>query len=287
LSWFLLALGSAFGVATADFLIKRFFSDRPVAETAMLRFLGLAPLSLGLLLFLPWPQVSPAFFIALALALPGEMAATLLYQRAIQVSPLALAQPFLAFTPVFALATGFVVLQELPSLLGLAGVGLVAAGAYGLNLHQARHGWRQPLLAVFREPGSWMMLAASAIYAYTAVLGKKALLASSPLFVVAVYPLAMCLVMGGVLWARGRLSWGWARRPWPAAGVGVSMCLMAVCHFLAIAQVEAAYMISVKRLSLLIVMLYGGIFLGEERLGQHLAAGGAMVAGAALILLWG
>jgi hypothetical protein len=51
--------------------------------------------------------------------------------------------------------------------------------------------------------------------------------------------------------------------------------------------VEAAYMISVKRLSLLVVMLYGGIFLGEERLGQHLAAGGAMVAGAALILLWG
>jgi drug/metabolite transporter (DMT)-like permease len=286
-SWFLLALGSAFGVATADFLIKRFFSDRPVAEMAMLRFLGLVPLSLGLLVFMPWPRVSPVFFAALALALPGEAAATLLYQRAIKLSPLALAQPFLAFTPIFTLATGFLILGELPSWLGLAGVGLVAAGAYGLNLHQARLGWHQPLLAVFREPGSWMMLTASAIYAYTAVLGKKALLASSPLFVVAVYPLAFCVILGTVLAASGRLSWGWARRPWAAAGVGASMCFMAVCHFLALAQVETAYMISVKRLSLLVVMLYGGIFLREERLGQHLAAGAAMVAGAAAILLWG
>ena len=46
-------------------------------------------------------------------------------------------------------------------------------------------------------------------------------------------------------------------------------------------------MISIKRLSILFAMLYGGIFLGEKRLIQHLGAGLVMVAGAALLLVLG
>ncbi len=46
-------------------------------------------------------------------------------------------------------------------------------------------------------------------------------------------------------------------------------------------------MVAVKRLSVLMAVLYGGVLRKEARLAQHLAASGLMVAGAAMVLLWG
>jgi drug/metabolite transporter (DMT)-like permease len=287
MSWFLLALGSAFSVATGDFLIKRYFSDRPTPEMVLVRWAGMLPMSLVILAVHPWPQVSPQFWPTIVLLLPAEVAATFLYLRAIQVSPLALTQPFLAFTPLFALLSGWLILGELPNGPGLVGVGLLAAGAYGLNLHQARQGWKGPLSAIAREPGSWMMLIVGAIYAYTAVMGRRAILAADPWFMAAIYPLAVGGTITLLLLVSGRLTWGWLRRPWPALGVCLAVTAHILCHMLAISQIQAAYMLSVKRTSLLFAMLYGGLLLGEERLGQHLLAGLLLVAGSAVILLWG
>ena len=63
------------------------------------------------------------------------------------------------------------------------------------------------------------------------------------------------------------------------------MAVMVVTHFLAIARVEVAYMIAVKRTSLLFGILYGALLFRERRLGQNMFAGALMVAGVALILL--
>jgi len=287
MSWFLLALGSAFCVATSDYLIKRHFSDRPTPELVLLRWAGMVPASLVILAVHPWPRVGPEFWPTIGLILPAEVIATFLYLRAIQVSPLALTQPFLAFTPLFALLSGWLILGELPNGPGLVGVLLLAAGAYGLNLHQVRRGWKGPLWAIAREPGSWMMLIVGAIYAYTAVMGRRAILAADPWFMAGVYPLAVGGSVALVLLVSGRLTWGWLRRPWPALAVSLSVSGLLLGHVLAISLVQAAYMLSVKRTSLLFAMLYGGLLLGEERLGQHLLAGLLLVAGSAIILLWG
>ncbi|GLI68989.1 hypothetical protein VaNZ11_013525 [Volvox africanus] len=56
-----------------------------------------------------------------------------MYQRAIQVSPLSLTIPYLAFTPAILIATAYVFLGELPSPSGLLGVCVVAMGGYLLN----------------------------------------------------------------------------------------------------------------------------------------------------------
>jgi hypothetical protein len=54
---------------------------------------------------------------------------------------------------------------------------------------------------------------------------------------------------------------------------------------LAIQQVEVAYMIAVKRLSLVFGILYGAVLFKEPGLGHRLPAGGLMLAGVGLILL--
>ena len=287
MSWFWLALGAAFFLATADFLTKRWFSDLPLGQMVLVRLVGLVPVCLLLLFMAPVPPVRPAFYWAAGLALPAEAAALFLYLRAIQVSPLALSVPFLAFTPLFVILTGFLILGELPNGQGLGGIVLLVAGAYVLNLHQARRGWAAPLKAVTREKGSWMILTVSGIYAYTLALGKKAMLASGPWFMAAVYPLALAaLVLLGLGLTR-RLGWDWLKRPWAVLGVGLSMAAMMTCHYWSLSLAPAAYMVAVKRLSILMAVIYGGVFLKEARLGQHLLAGGLMVGGAVLILLAG
>ncbi|MCF8043151.1 MAG: DMT family transporter [Desulfarculaceae bacterium] len=287
MSWFWLALSSAFFLATADYLTKRHFSDLPVGQMVLVRLTGLAPVCLAVLLLNPMPRIEPAFFWAAGLALPAEVAALFLYLRAIQLSPLSLTMPFMAFTPLFVIGTGWLFLDELPTTAGLVGVVLVVAGAYALNLHQVRRGWSAPLLAVTKEKGSLLALAVSALYGYTLTLGKVALAASGPWFMASLYPLGLALIIVGALAARRQVGWDWLRRPWPALGVGLCMAAMLVSHFWSLSLAPAAYMVAVKRLSIIMAVLYGGVFLKEARLAQHLMASGLMVAGAVVILLAG
>jgi drug/metabolite transporter (DMT)-like permease len=67
--------------------------------------------------------------------------------------------------------------------------------------------------------------------------------------------------------------------------VGLATAVMVVTHFLAVEQVEVAYMIAVKRTSLLFGILYGWWWFRERHLARHLAAGAVMVAGVA-VLAW-
>jgi drug/metabolite transporter (DMT)-like permease len=57
--------------------------------------------------------------------------------------------------------------------------------------------------------------------------------------------------------------------------------------WLALASVQTAYMLAVRRVSPLFAVLWGAWFLGEGRLGQHLLASALLVAGAAVIIIFG
>lgn len=288
MTWFAWALVSAVCLAAADLVTKRHFADLSLEQVVLARFAAMIPACLVLLALCPWPAgLGWDFYQPVLMALPAEIAATFLYLRAIQLSPLALTQPFLAFTPVFALLTSQVFMAEVPTGWGLMGIALLTAGAYGLNVHQFSEGWLEPWRAVAREPGSWRMLLVGGIYAYTIVMGRRATLASNPWFMGAFYPLLVAAVVGVMLWVRGRLAWGWLRRPLPLVALALCVSGMIISHFLALSQVQAPYMVAVKRTSPLFAVLLGAWFLGEGHLGRHLAASALMVAGAAVVVLWG
>jgi drug/metabolite transporter (DMT)-like permease len=235
-------------------------------------------------------QVPPAgFWPWMAVLLPLEVAAMLLYMTAIRDHALALTLPYLAFTPVLVVVTGWLLLGEQVTGAGLAGVLLVVAGSWQLNAEQARwgdwHTWSAPWLAIVRHAGSRRMLAAAALYSLTSVLGKGALQYLPALSFGALYFLLLGLVtsLGGQLREPGLVRRVW-RRPGAVLLVGVVHSLMVVTHFLAVAQVEVAYMIAVKRTSLLFGLLYGALCFGEDRLGAHLLGAALMLAGVGLIL---
>jgi len=59
-----------------------------------------------------------------------------MYQRALHVSPLSVTVPYLAFTPVLLVFTGYLIMRESPSAQGLLGVAVVTFGGYLLAIDQ-------------------------------------------------------------------------------------------------------------------------------------------------------
>ncbi|MGD2083313.1 MAG: DMT family transporter [Chromatiales bacterium] len=288
MDWLSLSLLSAFSLATADAATKRWMSQYGTREITLVRFVLPGALLAPLLLLEPLPALPAAFWYWMAFLLPLEILAMLLYMRAIRGNPLSLTLPYLAFTPVFVVITGWVLLGEQISRSGLAGVLLVVAGAWLLNVRQGGLAdWRSilaPLAAVARSPGSRTMLAVAFIYSLTSVAGKGAMRHMPPEqfgpFYFAVLGLVTLVLFGlhrpalvGALW----------RRPAASLAVGLAMAVMVLTHFLAVQRVEVAYMVAVKRTSLLFGILYGALWFGERGLAVHLLAGSLMVAGVFLI----
>ena len=285
MTWFLLSLTAALGLATADALTKRFLSDLSPYGMGVVRILSTVPWMLLALIFLPAAVPDRTFWLAVAAALPLELAAFFLYMKALRVSPLSLSLPFLAFTPAFMILTGRLILGEAIGPGGALGIGFIVLGAYILNLSPMKTGPLEPIRAVIREPGSWIMLLVSFIYSLTAPLGKVAILHSNPWFFAAVYNLALS---------------GWIVALWPAAAgntkvrdifgrpgpmilIGLTVAVEYFAHMMAIAQVEAAYMIAIKRMSLLFGVLYGAYWFGERNIRERLAGALIMVAGVFLV----
>src|SRR5687767_9538574 len=184
--WFPLALATACCAAASDALCKKALEKSRVATVAWVRAAWGSLFLIPAVFFAPTISDPRAFWTSIAMALPLEVAAALIYQRALRVSPLSLSVPYLAFSPVFLLGIGWVILGEKPTAWGAVGVLLVAAGAIYLQLQGGGAGYS--LFGVFPiEKGSLLVLAAAFLYAITASLAKKALLASSPLIIGGIY----------------------------------------------------------------------------------------------------
>jgi drug/metabolite transporter (DMT)-like permease len=289
LHWLTLTLICAFALASADALTKRSLSGRDVRELTLVRFTVPGVLLLPWLLAQPLPALPLAFWLWMVVLLPAEVVAMLLYQRAIRDHPLALTLPYLAFTPVLVALIGWLVLGETVSPTGLAGILLIVFGGWLLNIHRntANGFWRQavaPLAAIWENHGSRQMLGVATIYAFTAVGGKRAMAHATPETFGALYfallGLLTLILFGATRPARLRVA---RELPLAVLGVGVLMAVMVVTHFMAISKVEAAYMIAVKRTSLLFGILYGALLFREAHLGRNLVAGALMIAGVGLI----
>jgi drug/metabolite transporter (DMT)-like permease len=285
MNWLWLTLVSAFCLATADTLTKRYLAHYRTGELVLVRFGVAGMLLLPLLFIQPWPQLPVPFWGWLAGLLPLEILAMWLYMQAIRDCPLSLTLPYLAFTPVFNVLTGYLFLGETVTWSGFAGIFLVVCGAWLLNVDSG-HKWQvlAPFRAITRERGSRLMLMTAAIYSLTSVMGKGALQYTTPGFFGPFYFVVLGVSAAIVFSSRDLRSWrALGRHPWAHLGVGAFMAAMVVAHFYAIAHIEVAYMIAVKRTSLLFGMLYGAWLFGETGLTRNLAAGVLMVLGVFLV----
>ena len=286
--WLILSLLTALAVASQDAWVKKHFSRLTAYDMLAFPFLFSLPLFIVTLPFVPVPPLDDVFYWNFLISLPINFISFFIYMKAIRVSRLSLTLPYLAFTPAFMIFTGYLFLNEMPNLWGLAGIVITCAGGYVLNLESGKRAVFEPFKAVFNETGSWLMLIVALIFSFGAVIGKKAIIHSSPLFFTMTFfaVLSFLTVLG--LLILGRIRLGTFRDDWfkgvVAGGLFFIHCL---AHGFAISMVKAGYMISIKRFSVLIGMVYGGMFFKEKYIAVRFAGAGLMVAGAVLISVWG
>ncbi|WP_319585095.1 DMT family transporter [uncultured Pseudodesulfovibrio sp.] len=288
MTWFILSIGAAFFMASNAALMKRFFSDLSPWEMSIIPYFYALPLMVLALPVIGIPPIGPRFLSTLAWVLPLLMISIILHYRAIRMSPLSLTLPFLSFTPVFVLFTGGLILDETLTTQGIVGMLLVVLGGYVLNLDATRYGYLGPIKAIWKEPGSALMLVVAFIYGLTSVGGKVMILDSSPLFAAVTIFILYGLILTAILLLTGKASFkNITRNHQLGALAGLIVFAEMVCHNMAMSLVAAAYMITIKRTTGVFSVLYGWFLFHETGIRYRLLGTAIMTVGAAVIALWG
>ena len=264
--WFFLSLAAALSIAVRDISIKTYEDLQPMEIAALELFWALPPLIIGCII-VDTPPLDQTFWWAFILSIPINIMAYVLYLYAIKLSPISLSVPFLAFTPVFMILTGFLVLGETINLGGALGVGFIIIGSYILHFKKDQIYISAPFSAFVHEKGSWFMLIVAFLFSFAAVIGKKAMLHSSPLFFSYYFFLVFnILTLMGLIVCR-KNNWQKIIRNSPK-GIWLGSLLMIHISFhgLAISLSSAVYMVAVKRSSILFTVLLCWLILKETEI---------------------
>ncbi len=132
-----------------------------------------------------------------------------------------------------------------------------------------------------------MMLGVALIYSFTSPLGKMAIEHSSPLFFGMTYFTALTVIFSPIaLWCgKSDLKNLFAQGTYKQlVAPGFLHSCMIISHMIAISLVQVAYMISVKRISILIGVVYGYLLFKETNIRERILCALLMVAGFAVIV---
>ncbi len=287
MNWFAYAFICALSIGTADALTKKALKDDDTYFMAWVRFGFAVPFTVTLLPFVEVPKLDGLFYLTTFLLLPLDIIALLLYLKAIRISPLSLTLPFLSLTPVFLIGTSYIILGELPDKTGVVGILLVATGAYLLNVHTVHQGVLGPIKAIGRERGSLLMIIVAFLFSITSILGKIAVKHSNPTFFGVFYSFLISFTLFLVIqFKTKRIVSKITSQPLLFLFIGICMAMMMLTHLKAISLVEVSYMISVKRMSLLLGVVYGALFFKERNIRERFLGSATMVVGIILISLF-
>ena len=295
--WFAFALLCAFCMATANVLTKAILiKDADEYFVGWLKLLFALPILLVFLFFNP-SSADATFYKVIAIILPLEVCAYVLFLKALKISPMSTTLPFLALTPVFSIFIGFFLLGETLTSIGIVGILCVVIGAYVLNADVVKSsGLLEPFRQAVREKGSKFIIVVAFIYAFTSAAGKVAILHSSPSYFAAVYFLILTLAWLPLLAARTFYLGKKKKRGLFKNISGKRNLVMFLCmgllfgmgiifHCLAIARANVAYMIAIKRSGVVFSVIYGGLFFKEKNIHVKLAGVCLMFVGVFLIAL--
>jgi len=303
--WALLAGTGACTNAAYYIANKKFLERLDPNLLAASGFLCTAFFLLGIAAFTGIPAIGSQFILAVIVTSLLNILGTTLTFRALTSSDISLAVPMLSFTPLFLVGTAFFLLGEVPSAIGIAGILTIVAGSYILNTAEGHTRITDPFRDMISHPGVMAMLVVAFLYAVSINFDKMVVQNSDPVFGsgivflvlgISFYLIAM-LARSGLLpctlqppklpeisprsFVSGS-SWKYLL----VAGVltGILITVEAVTINTAYLLQIVPYVIAIKRMSLIIIVLYGTIIFREKEIVRRLAGAGLMVLGAVLIL---
>jgi drug/metabolite transporter (DMT)-like permease len=310
--WVILAALGATANAAYYITTKRLLVsvDRDVLAAGSFFVTGIFLLMLALIRGIP-PLGNELFMAIIATTVLNIIATSLSY-RALATTDISLSVPMISFTPIFLIVTSFLLLGEIPTLLGVIGICVIVAGSYVLNMSQAHTSLIDPVHAILRNRGSLYMLAVAFLYSVALNFDKMVVLNSDPVFGSAL----VCLLLGisffvirlvsvllrnighkdpavpvsqrvSSLLKRQEILDPYIVNLLPFICIGVILTVESVTINYAFTLQIVPYVIAIKRMSIILIVFYGTLIAGEGEVYRRLAGAGIMVAGAILIILSG
>lgn len=251
-----------------------------------LRFFA-ALMLLPLLFFFDIPKLGEHFWITLIIDGILMSINTIIYLKAIKSSDISLTMPMISFTPLFLLVTSPIMIGEFPSLFGLIGVLLIVAGSYALNINQRHHGYLEPFKILTRDRGVMLMLLVAFIWSIIPNFDKIGINNSSPIFwSFAIEAMTALILFPLALYKSARNFRIIPKKMKHLLPVSFASAAEVLTSVLAINLVLVVYAISIKRLSILMAVIFGYLFFKEKNIKERLTGAIIMVIGVLFITLF-
>jgi drug/metabolite transporter (DMT)-like permease len=272
--WIRLFAGIAFILALVG---RTMLGSAPRFRDAGGELFGIDGLSLGPL---------PTYLIYLSIEVLLVAISTLLYFRALQVTPISLCMPYISFTPVFLIVTGNVMLGELPATEKLIGVVMIFIGSIVMHRALIANGWLEPIRAIWRERGCFYMLMVGFINSITNPIDKKLVTMTDAFTQACAFGAGMCVFFTLLLFAR-KADAGKVIRSAPlwAAMAGTLEAVALIFQLSSHNYIDVVITISVKRAGIILVVLLGWLVFKEKGIGDKLIASSVMLVGVLIIYL--
>lgn len=286
MQWYHYAFLTAITLGAADTLTKKAAALTDEYTLALVRMVYALPFVIPVFYFVSVPDLDITFYAVTAILMPIDVFVLILYQRAIKLSPLSLTLPMLAFTPVFTVITSYILLGEVPDQNSFIGIVLVFLGVYLLNIHNISKGIFEPVKSLKKEKGTKIMFFVAFIFSININLGKILANHSSPYFIGSFYIIAVAislliyLIISRKTYAIKNLK----KSPILFLSIGIFIAISFFCHFIALTMTNVAYMVSVKRTSILFAAIFSALFLKEFYVIERLIGTTVMVAGVWFII---
>ena len=238
------------------------------------------------------PQIRDGFWTALAATMFLNVISQIVFIRAFKLADASLIAPLRLITPPFVIITGFIVLGEVPTAGGVAGIFLTVYGLMTL-LSPGKHFSISAMKSyIMSERGVQLGLLGSFLFALSFPYDKQTVLASSGIFATAMRMSSVGILVLGLNAALNRRFLREAIpavKQWSMPLLSVS-AVSAVGDFLttqALAYSLAAYAASLKRLWPFWTIFLAGRFLKEKHITQRLAATAVMFIGIIIMVVLG
>ena len=255
-----------------------------------------------------FPVIGQDLYSAVAVTAVLNIISLALIFKALSSTDLSLSIPMLSFTPVILIGTSYLLLDEVPSLAGVAGICIIVIGSYVLNISSSDEHLLDPVRSMLRNRGSWYMLIVAFLFAVSINFDKIAMLNSDPFFGMALTVLAIggtfillaaysLILSGPYLHKRSAVNGsgapGSVSPVFPPGKylpltilIGLFVAIEAASVNVAYTLQIVPYVIAIKRLSIIFVVLYGTLVFSENETGKRLTGAALMVAGAIIIVLF-
>lgn len=248
--------------------------------------------ALPVLVAVGWGDLGPGFWPNMAISAVLAVVGNVLLVQALRRTDLSVLGPVNAYKAVLSLGLAAVLLGEIPTAAGAAGVFLILAGSYFVIDPAPDRLRGSAFVHFFRDRGVQLRLAALVLSATEAVFLKRAILSATPLVTflywsVLALPVAAAalLLVPGVRTRRQALRFrrNWRTYLWLALTIGLTQA----ATLFAFGALQVGYALALFQLSTLVSVFLGYRYFAERNVRRRLVGSVVMVAGAALVVALG